>query len=234
MNDDQLWLYSVCQKNGIIITDVQLQQLRKYQHLLREWNAKINLISRKDEENLWRNHIFQSLIFAFVTEFTAKMKILDLGTGGGLPGIPLAILYPDCSFVLIDSIQKKIVAVEAMKTDLGLTNVTAISGRAEEINKKEQLRRSFDVVVARAVSELTNLIKWGFPFLKGKKTPIKLEQRTKLTTPCLVTLKGGELEGEIQKTKRKYHKATLLTKQVVFPGSEGFENLDKKLVIATA
>jgi 16S rRNA (guanine527-N7)-methyltransferase len=144
---------------------VQLQQLAALQDLYTEWNAKINVISRKDIGSLYERHILHSLAIAAVFEFTPGMEIIDIGTGGGFPGIPLAIFFPEARFHLIDSIGKKIKVVEAVVEATALTNVTTQPGRAEEIKG-----RKFDVAVSRAVAPLATLWTWARPLLR-KPTP---------------------------------------------------------------
>ena len=140
---------------------VQLQQLATLQDVYTEWNAKINVISRKDIGSLYERHILHSLAIAAAFEFTPGMEIIDIGTGGGFPGIPLAIFFPGARFHLVDSIGKKIKVVEAVAEAAGLTNVTTQHGRAEEIKG-----RKFDVAVSRAVAPLETLWIWARPLLR--------------------------------------------------------------------
>ncbi|WP_295125810.1 16S rRNA (guanine(527)-N(7))-methyltransferase RsmG, partial [uncultured Chitinophaga sp.] len=128
-------------------TPVQLDQLKALDAVYREWNEKINVISRKDIDSLYEKHVLHSLSIAAIADFPNGMQVLDLGTGGGFPGIPLAIFFPDVQFHLADSIGKKIKVVEAVVEALGLKNVTFQHTRAEEIRN-----RKFDVVVSRAVA----------------------------------------------------------------------------------
>lgn len=221
MTPEELWLYMLCRKNDLPITDIQIRLLFSFKLQLLEWNKKINLVSRKNEENLWKDHIALSLTMLFKVSFPSGLRILDLGTGGGFPGIPLSIMLPDSNFLLLDSTQKKITAVQSMIESLGLKNAKAIWGRAEELQKQNGLYQSFDFVVARSVSNLTNLLEWGIPFLRRTKTS------------ALVTFKGGEIEEERQEAQRKFPHITLQTISLTFNGSEEFENQDKKLVVAT-
>jgi 16S rRNA (guanine527-N7)-methyltransferase len=187
---------------------VQLQQLATLQDLYTEWNAKINVISRKDISSLYERHILHSLAIAAAFEFTPGMDIIDIGTGGGFPGIPLAIFFPGARFHLVDSIGKKIKVVEAVAEAAGLTNVTTQHGRAEEIKG-----RKFDVAVSRAVAPLETLWTWARPLLRKSKArpvpemptpeipnpqPASAPDTQPSTVPSgLICLKGGDLAAEI-------------------------------------
>jgi 16S rRNA (guanine527-N7)-methyltransferase len=157
---------------------VQLQQFAALQDLYTEWNAKINVISRKDISSLYERHILHSLAIAAAFEFTPGMDIIDIGTGGGFPGIPLAIFFPETRFHLVDSIGKKIKVVEAVAEAAGLTNVTTQHGRAEEIKG-----RKFDVAVSRAVAPLETLWTWARPLLRKPKARTIPETLTPETPP---------------------------------------------------
>ena len=135
------------------LTDLQKEQFKALDNLYHDWNSKINVISRKDIDNLYEHHVLHSLGIAEVIQFKPGTEIMDLGTGGGFPGIPLAILFPDCQFHLVDSIGKKIKVCSEVATAIELKNVTWRHCRAEEEKNK------FDFVVSRAVMPLTDLIK---------------------------------------------------------------------------
>lgn len=173
-------------------TPQQIEQLSALEPLYKDWNSKINVISRKDEDHLYEKHILHSLSIAAVFDFKDGMNVLDLGTGGGFPGIPLAIFFPSVNFYLADSIGKKIKVVEAVAAELGLKNVTAHHTRVEDIKN-----RKFDTVVSRAVAPLGELWKWSKPLLrKGNKEEIFDGEQ--LPVPYgLVCLKGGDLAAEI-------------------------------------
>jgi 16S rRNA (guanine527-N7)-methyltransferase len=168
-------------------TDRQLQQFRALEPLYKEWNEKINVISRKDLEGLYEKHILHSLSIAAMYEFNAEMQVLDLGTGGGFPGIPLAVYFPQTKFHLVDSIGKKIKVVEAIASAIGLDNVTAEHTRAEAIKN-----RKFDVVVSRAVAPLKELWQWSKPLLKRNPADANASLAS-----GLICLKGGDLAKEI-------------------------------------
>ena len=138
------------------ITDTSWTALRQYTSLLREWNGKINLVSRKDMDRLETKHLAHCLTITHFLRLMPKAQILDVGTGGGLPGIPLAICYPQARFTLMDSIGKKVMVLEDMVEKLGLQNVEVRRGRVEEMPK----RRSFDFVIGRAVTALPTFFNW--------------------------------------------------------------------------
>lgn len=171
------------------LTEEQLTQFEKLDELYRLWNAQINVISRKDIDELYVKHVLHSLAIAKVVDFKKGTKILDVGTGGGFPGIPLAILYPECEFLLVDSIGKKIKVVNEVVLGLGLTNVKAKHARAEEI------KQQFDFVVTRAVTRINNFIPW----VKGK---LSSESFNDIKNGILF-LKGGDLAEEIAESGKK-------------------------------
>lgn len=145
------------------LTNVQSQQLEQLGHLYKEWNSKINVVSRKDIDNIYTHHILHSMGIAKVFQFKDGAKVLDLGTGGGLPGIPMAILFPEVEFLLVDSIGKKIRVTEEICKGLGLKNVKSQQIRAEE------LKQRFDFVITRAVAVLPKLIHWTQKLYKKKQ-----------------------------------------------------------------
>lgn len=188
------------------ITSDQIASLEKYEALLAEWNQKINLVSRKDEENIWSRHIIGSIAFLFQLELDSKSTIVDVGTGGGLPGIPLAILYPECRVTLIDSIQKKITALDDMAARLNLKNVKIIGGRAEEISRIKQFTGSYDYVVSRAVAPIREFMKWCKPFLRTSDARAIEDAgaRKKIGKGTFIFLKGGDVSDELSHAKIKF------------------------------
>lgn len=171
------------------LSEKQLEQFKLLEPLYRDWNAQINVISRKDIDELYVKHVLHSLGIAKVIQFKDNTKVLDVGTGGGFPGIPLAILFPNVKFVLVDSIGKKIKVVKEVVDRLGLENVKAYHKRAEEINDQ------FDFVVTRAVTSIKKFIPW----VKGKLHP---ESFNDLKNGVLF-LKGGDLTEEIKESNKK-------------------------------
>ena len=169
------------------LTAQQIEQFKTLGRLYPEWNEKINVISRKDIENLYTNHILHSLSIVKFTDFKPGSTILDMGTGGGFPGIPLAIMFPECKFHLVDRTGKKIKVATDIAAQIGLTNVTFQHGDVAEVKEK------FDFVVSRAVMQLDSLI----PLIRKN---IKKDCINSIPNG-LICLKGGELEGEIGKVK---------------------------------
>ncbi len=170
-------------------TEKQLKQFAALQSLYTEWNQKINVISRKDLDNFYEHHVLHSLTIATQFNFPGGFEIMDLGAGGGFPGIPLAIFFPEVHFHLVDSINKKLKVVEAVVSEIGLENVTVQHSRAEDIHN-----RKYDLVLSRAVAPLKDLWFWSKPLLKKKP----IDQPKKLTG--LICLKGGDLSKEISES----------------------------------
>jgi len=199
------------------ITSEQKNQFAELEVLYKDWNEKINVISRKDTDSLYEKHILHSLGIAKVMEFADNTKVLDIGTGGGFPGIPLAILFPNAQFTLVDSIGKKITVVKGVAESLGLKNVTAHHMRAE------QLKEKFHFVVSRAVTQMPVFLTW----LRGK---FEKEQFNPKHNGVLY-LKGGELAEELAGLKceifslKNYFEGEFFdTKKVVYLSKGNFHN----------
>ena len=171
----------IIQKYFADFSETQVQQLSNLKGLYNEWNEKINVISRKDIDNFYEHHVLHSLAITTQFEFMDGMEIMDLGCGGGFPGIPLAIFFPNTQFHLVDSINKKLKVVNELASAIGLQNLSTQHCRAEEIKN-----RKFDVVVSRAVAPLKDLWYWSKPLLKKGSKP-----------NGLICLKGGDLANEI-------------------------------------
>lgn len=194
-------------------------QVAQFQQLIpayTEWNAKINVISRQDVDNLEERHMLHSLAIAKVFQFKSGSSVLDLGTGGGFPGIPLAIFFPEVRFVLVDSTGKKIRVVQEVAAALGLKNVSALHARVEELKMAGQ----FDFVVSRAVASLDKLLAWSFRLLK--------KRHAHAYPNGLIALKGGDLRPEIGALPGKGRSYT-----EIFPISDFFKEpfFEEKYVV---
>jgi 16S rRNA (guanine527-N7)-methyltransferase len=234
---DFLAITNIARANGLTLSPDQQELIKRFTRSLLEWNAKINLISRRDEENIWTAHILHSLSLLFMVNIPTGAQLIDLGSGGGLPGIPLAIARPDLHIVLLDSIAKKVRAVGEIVRDLQLRNVEALCGRAEEIGVRSTYRHRFDIVVARAVAPLADLVRWGRPLLKqpaghrpqfgGGREGLPAD----LPVPYLVAMKGGDLQTEIDQAKIKAGVEQLIVLSLRLAGGpvEGLE--DKKILV---
>ena len=194
------------------ILEKQIKQFSQLQELYNEWNSQINVISRKDMENLYLNHVLHSLAIAKVISFTDGTKVLDVGTGGGFPGIPLAILFPNVDFLLVDSIGKKIKVVNEIANSIGLENLRA------EHKRVEQVSGQFDFVVSRAVNRMKVFQQWV-------RKRISTKQKNTLFNGILY-LKGGDLKEELQGIKnidlysisKFFEEEFFETKKVVYIG----------------
>ena len=184
----------IIQKYFSALTEKQIQQFSDLKNLYEHWNAQINVISRKDMDALYINHVLHSLAIAKVIQFVKGTSVLDIGTGGGFPGIPLAILLPETDFLLVDSIGKKIKVVNEVSTSLGLANVRTINERAENINE------TFDFIVSRAVTNMTDFKK----LVKGK---FNKKHNNSLNNGILY-LKGGDLSEELKGISHQQYEIT--------------------------
>lgn len=173
------------------LTEDQIDKFNQLGNLYHEWNSKINVVSRKDIDELYLRHVLHSLGIAKVIQFKEGTTVLDVGTGGGFPGIPLAILFPECSFHLVDSINKKLKVVDAVAESLGLTNVKTSHKRAEDINE------TFDFIVSRAVTAMPSFVGWV-------RNKVNKKSKHSIKNGILY-LKGGDLTEELQ----DFPKATL-------------------------
>ena len=173
-------------------TDEQLHQLEVLKPLYEDWNAKINVISRKDTAHFYEHHVLHALSIAAVADFTNRSTIIDIGCGGGFPSIPLAIFFPEVEFLAVDSINKKLMVLKEVASAIGLKNITTQHSRVEDIKNK-----SFDFAVSRAVAPLKDLWKWAKPLIK-KTSNSEIKNG-------LICLKGGDLAQEISESNTRPH-----------------------------
>ena len=196
------------------LSEQQRQQFARLGEVYAEWNAKINVISRKDMEHIYLHHILHSLAIAKVCKFDDGVDVLDVGCGGGFPSVPLAILFPNVQFTACDSIGKKIRVVEGVCEAVGIKNIRTVNGRVE------QLKQQFDYIVSRAVTDMPTFVGWVRGMVrKGKKGSLP---------NGILYLKGGDLTEELQASRRKWERHYISeffeeeffeTKQVVYSQS---------------
>ena len=167
----------------------QLIQFEKLESLYKYWNSKINVISRKDISSLYLKHVLHSLAIAKFIQFSRGTHIIDVGTGGGFPGIPLAILFPDAKFHLIDSIEKKVKVVDAVSNELGLGNVTTQCKRVEDMDDK------FDFILTRAIADMSTILEWTVNNISPNSNNI--------IPNGIIALKGGDLDKELSRIENK-------------------------------
>lgn len=171
------------------LNDIQIEQFSKLKKIYSDWNNKINIISRKDIDNIYERHVLHSLVIAKFIKFNKGTTVLDLGTGGGFPGIPLSIIFPEVNFILVDSIRKKIVVVDEIVNELRLNNVKLEWSRAENLDYK------YDFLVTRAVAKMSFLIEWS----KGK-----FNKNSNNHIPNgIIALKGGNVDDELKNIQQK-------------------------------
>ena len=171
------------------LSRAQLIQFEKLESLYKYWNSKINVISRKDISSLYLKHALHSLAIAKFIQFSKDTHIIDVGTGGGFPGIPLAILFPDCKFHLVDSIEKKVKVVDAVSNELGLGNVTTQCKRVEDMDDK------FDFILTRAIADMSTILEWTVNNISPNSNNI--------VPNGIIALKGGDLDKELSRIENK-------------------------------
>jgi len=230
-------LAALCRRNGLPISESQLALMESYVGALLEWNQKINLVSRKDEGNIWAGHILHSLSILFRMDLPAAASVLDLGSGGGLPGIPLAVVREGWSVTLLDSIQKKCTAVVDIVTRVGLSGrIRVVCGRAEDKVVLRNLSGKFDFVLARGVAPLADLVLWSRPYLRKSgrgKVSGAGTARVGVTPPALLVYKGGDLEAEIREMQIKARAEVAASIPLAFDGSDEMGLLEKRLIVVT-
>ena len=217
---------------GFSLGEEQLGRLAQYAALLLEWNQRVNLVSRKDESNIWSGHILHSLTILMGMNVPDHAKVADLGSGGGLPGIPIAIALPTVEVVLVESIRKKCLALEDIVRRLKLRNTSVINARAEDVAGKV----SFDLVLARAVAPLTDLVRWSLPLVRHEQhMSIRLcgknHEDESLALPALIAMKGGSVEEEIRDVRNSAKLRYVKSSPIRFEGIEATGLVDKSLII---
>lgn len=213
---DEIEFWSVCSTNGLVLSQEQMAQFERYANDLLYWNEKVNLISRRDVEHVWLRHILHSVAMGFTGELPKSGKVLDIGTGGGLPGIPLKIVNPKYDVTLLDSIAKKVQTVGMMASHITKHGLRAVRERAEELPNHAGLKGPYDLIVSRATAPLVDLMKWSRPVLKPEGV--------------ILTLKGGQLDEEIRQAQTKFKEAEITVIDLHVRGCDWFETEEKKLV----
>lgn len=205
--------------NGLVLSREQIAQFERYAADLLYWNERVNLISRRDTEHIWLRHILHSLTLIMSGEMPETGRVLDIGTGGGLPGIPLKIARPKLDITLLDSIAKKVQTTGMLASHITKHGLRAVRQRAEELPNDPKLKGPYDVVVSRATAPLVDLLKWSHPVLKpaGK----------------ILTLKGGALTDEVAQAQTKFPTAQITILDLDIKGVEWFIEEEKKLVRVT-
>lgn len=217
----------ILRQNGKDVTEDQKSLIERYVSGLRGWNEKVNLVSRKDAENIWLRHILASVLFLAKHEFAPGTRLLDLGTGGGLPGIPIAILCPAVDVLLVDSIAKKIRAVDDILGQLKLPNVTTVCSRVEDL-RGGQYEGTFDYVIARAVAPIADVVGWSKRLLRRRPAA---EAVGRIPRSSVILLKGGELETEIAAARKLHSPAEIVIEPLDGKGLVQGELPDKKIII---
>lgn len=211
--------WTLCATNGIVLEKEQIDRLERFAGEILKWNDKVNLISRKDTENLAVRHILHSMCVDKYAKIPQKAKVLDVGTGGGFPGIPLKIARPDIDILLVDSIKKKIAVVEVLARNTHLRGIEAMCRRAESLVDEPSYVGSYDVVTSRAVAPLVQLVSWTKELLKPGGQ--------------IVVLKGGDLSDEIAEAQKKFDDMKVAEHQISIVGEPWFTKDKKKVLICT-
>ena len=234
--EKKVWIRTLCVRNGLTPTDVQVVQLDHYVRLLLDWNKKINLISRKDEENVWTYHILHSISPLFKIQMADGSRIVDIGSGGGLPGIPLKILRPDISLLCLDATRKKVNSISDMVDKINLERVNVLWGRAEDVSLQPDYLHKFDFAIARAVGPLNELISMSLNFLERRNNANSIKEKISNNLidpdpPALIAFKGGDVAKEIELAKRQYPHVNINSIDLTFIGSEQLIASDKKILV---
>jgi 16S rRNA (guanine527-N7)-methyltransferase len=210
-------LWTAATSNGIELDKSQIERLERYHNELVYWNERVNLISRKDVHNIYERHILHSLSIVKYAVFTPRARVLDVGTGGGLPGIPVKIARPDVKMTLVDSIRKKVTATQMFADHTGLKDITAVCARAEDLLHSTHYQGGFDVIISRAVARTAEILGWIRPLMKP-------------TAVCYF-LKGGNLDEELAEARQANPTMTIVEQPIVMFGIQWFTTDEKKIVL---
>lgn len=208
--------WTIASGNGIVLDKQQLERIERYAKELVYWNKQVNLISRKDEENVLENHILHSISLLKYIEIPNKSRCLDIGTGGGLPGIPIAIATGNIYMLLVDSIAKKIKITHMLAKHTGLRNIEALSLRVENLAQNNKYLQYFDFIFARAVTKISDLLTWALPIAKKNAN--------------FVFYKGGDVSEEISIAMKKFPSLSFNVIDIDFFGYSKFKEDEKKIV----
>jgi len=224
---DLSWFVSVCRINGLELNQSQTELFGEYARLLQTWNGRLNLISRKDESNIFPNHLLHSVSVILGTRIISDANVVDIGTGGGLPGVPLKIALPQLKVTLVDSIKKKTAALEDIVNNLGLTDTEVVTGRAEELSRTREFQGRFDYVVSRAAGKLADVVKWSHGFIKESDAA----DPDLLPGGNVIILKGGEISEELKHTGRLKFVGHIDVKEINLEGVNDVDFGGKKIVL---
>lgn len=216
---DKLEFWTICSANGIVLEKDYIDIFERYHGDILYWNSRVNLISRKDEANIWERHILHSLGLLTAVKFPDKARVLDVGTGGGFPGIPLKIARQDLHVVCVDSITKKAKMTSMFAEHTGLRGLYVENCRTESLAEKNSHKASYDLVVARAVAPLAEIVSWTRALLKP--------------TGKYALLKGGNLDEEIAQARREFPRLNVQVMPLVMKGMPWFTEQEKKIVTAS-
>ena len=216
---DPLEFWTICNANGILLSREQMEIFERFHDELLYWNEKVNLISRKDMDNIWIRHFMHSLSIVKANLIDPKSHCMDVGCGGGFPGIPVGIARPDVHITLVDSIAKKMKLTSMFADHTGQRNFKAVVTRMEDLATQKELRGSFDHILARAVAPISSLIQWTKPLLKSNGS--------------YMLLKGGDLTDEINVAKQSFPGLIINEIPIKWLAVQWFETEEKKLLICS-
>lgn len=214
---EPLEFWTICNSNGILLSHEQVDRFERFHKELLYWNEKVNLISRKDMDNIWEHHFLHSLSIVKADLIPAKAKCMDIGTGGGFPGIPVGIAREDCKITLVDSIAKKMKLTSMFAAHTGLRSLTAITTRMEDLSTDKQFKGTYDIIMARAVAPIEKLVNWTHPLLKPQG--------------FYILLKGGDLSQEILQAKESIKGIEIQELPIIWKGIDWFTTEEKKIIV---